>query len=155
MIISRPPSRVCSILIAFVNLHSASAVPFAELYHFANEHDPERPCWFADGVIPIAGTNLTALACRDGRDDADGYCFVDVWVPCSNWGKTPYAPPYVLPEFIGSGVPVAELPVPMLLHEAFDARTFPRLESNLQAFQGGIDRMRTEGEKLPNFFRIL
>ena len=133
-----------------------STAPFAELYHFANEHDPERPCWFADGSIPIAGMNLTALACRDGRDDADGYCFVDVWVPCSNWGKTPYAPPYVLPEFIGSGVPVAELPVPMLLHEAFDARTFPRLESNLQAFEGGmlkagawlngsIDRMRALG----------
>ena len=44
----------------------------------------------------------------------------------------------------------------MLLHEAFDARTFPRLESNLQAFEGGmlkagkwlngsIERMRTLG----------
>ena len=57
---------------------------------------------------------------------------------------------------IASGVPVGELPVPMLLHEAFDARTFPRLESNLRAFEGGmlkagawlnssIDRMRVLG----------
>jgi hypothetical protein len=133
-----------------------STVPFAQLYHFANQYDPDRPCWFADGSIPIAGMDLAALACRNGRDDADERCFMDVWVPCSNWGKTPYAPPYILPEFIGSGVPAAELPVPMLLHEAFDARTFPRLESNLQAFEGGmlkagawlngsIDRMRVLG----------
>jgi hypothetical protein len=44
----------------------------------------------------------------------------------------------------------------MLLHEAFDARTFPRLESNLQSFEGGmlkagaglngsIDKMRALG----------
>ena len=102
------------------------------------------------------GMNYSALGCRDGRVESDERCFMDVWVPCSNWGKTPYAPPYVLPEFIGSGVPAAELPVPMLLHEAFDARTFPRLESNLQAFEGGmlkagkwlngsIERMRALG----------
>ena len=39
---------------------------------------------------------------------------------------------------IYSGVAAADLPVPMLMHEAMDARTFPRLESNLQAFEGGM-----------------
>ena len=63
---------------------------------------------------------------------------MDVWVPQSNWGKTAYAPSYFTPERTTSGVSAVELPVPMLLHEAFDARTFPRLESNLQAFAGGM-----------------
>ena len=36
-----------------------------------------------------------------------------------------------------SGVPAAELPVPLVLHEAVDARTFPRLEANLLAYEGG------------------
>ena len=134
---------------------AAAQAVFVELYHFAKAFDPVRPCWFADGVEPTQ-LNFSALGCRDGQLDTDDLCFMDVFVPTSNWGKTPFAPPYVIPEHIGSGVPAAELPVPMLLHEAFDARTFPRLESNLQAFEGGmlkagkwlngsIERMRTLG----------
>lgn len=48
------------------------------------------------------------------------------------------------------------MPVPMLLHEAVDARTFPRLEASLQAYEGStikaeviysqsINRMQTLG----------
>ena len=51
-------------------------------------------------------------------------------VPQSGWSHSGGGP--------SSGVPVADLPVPMLLHEAMDARTFPRLLSNLEAFEGGM-----------------
>ena len=39
---------------------------------------------------------------------------------------------------ISSGVAVDELPVPMILHEAMDARTFPRLQESLDSYEGGI-----------------
>lgn len=63
---------------------------------------------------------------------------MDVWVPQSGWGHTGVTPPRDVQGGLGSGVAAAELPVPMLMHEAMDARTFPRLESNLQAFEGGL-----------------
>ena len=31
-----------------------------------------------------------------------------------------------------------KLPVPMVIHEAMDARTFPRLQESLQSFEGGL-----------------
>ena len=132
---------------------------FAELYHFANQHDPERPCWFGDGSTGVSGMNLTTLGCRDGQNAKDEGCFMDVWVPQSGWSHTAvkgfdrrFEPD------ISSGVDATELPVPMLLHEAMDARTFPRLQSNLESFQGpsamlkagmwynsSIERMRALG----------
>ena len=62
---------------------------------------------------------------------------------------------------IHSGVSVDALPVPMLLHEAMDARTFPRLQQSLQSFEGGIvdaravfqpsiDKMRALGVSTEN-----
>ena len=39
---------------------------------------------------------------------------------------------------VHTGLPATELPVPMMLHEAIDARTFPRIQSNLEAFEGGL-----------------
>lgn len=104
---------------------------FVELYRFANQHDPERPCWFGDGSTGVSGYNLTALSCRNGQDATDEHCFMDVWVPQSGWSHT------AVKDDISSGVDAAALPVPMLLHEAMDARTFPRLESNLLSFEGG------------------
>ena len=94
--------------------------------------------------------NLTGLSCRDGRVATDTACFMDVWVPQSVWSHTGATTD------ISSGVSAADLPVPMMLHEAMDARTFPRLESKWQAFEGGmlkasvwlnssIDRMRALG----------
>ena len=112
---------------------------FAELYRFAKAFDPDRPCWYGDGSTIAAGMNLSALGCRDGSDPTDGHCFMDVWVagsayvcgPTSSWrtlGATD----------IRTGVPVAEMPVPLILHEAVDARTFPRIKSTMQAFEGGL-----------------
>eukprot|EP01050_Picozoa_sp_SAG11_P014751 SAG11_NODE_1848_length_4170_cov_1.679931_4_plen_138_part_00 len=63
---------------------------------------------------------------------------MDVWVPQSGWSHT------AVKEDISSGVTATKLPVPMLLHEAMDARTFPRLESNLESF-GGPDKMLKAG----------
>ena len=117
---------------------------------FANEYDPDRPCWTSDGATGVGGMNLTGLSCRDGRVATDTSCFMDVWVPQSAWSHTGATTD------ISSGVSAADLPVPMMLHEAMDARTFPRLESKWQAFEGGmlkasvwlnssIDRMRALG----------
>ena len=39
---------------------------------------------------------------------------------------------------VHTGLPATELPVPMMLHEAIDARTFPRIQSNMEAFEGGL-----------------
>ena len=112
---------------------------FAELYRFAKEFDPERPCWFADGATIVPGMNLTALRCRDGSDVTDEHCFMDVWVAGSSFacGPTSSWRTYGA-EDIHTDLPVAELPVPLILHEAVDARTFPRIQSNIEAFEGGL-----------------
>ena len=110
---------------------------FVELYRFAKQHDPDRPCMWTEGAttLDIDTMNISALGCRNGSNASDFHCFSDVWTPDSVWSHSGGLDPT---KDIRSGVPAAELPVPMLLHEAMDARTFPRLEESLQSFDGGI-----------------
>ena len=106
---------------------------FVELYRYANAFDPERPCWWSDGVSGFD----PALSCRNGADASDKYCFADVLVTQSGWGHTQAG---IAVEH-GSGQTNWEaMPVPYVMHEAYDARTFPRLLSNLEAFSepGGL-----------------
>lgn len=72
---------------------------------------------------------------RNGSNASDFHCFQDVYIPDSVWahsgGSTPTTD-------ISSSVAADELPVPMILHEAMDARTFPRLQQSLDSYKGGI-----------------
>ena len=136
---SHHPSVFGWVLSNEVHWGGAGDSQFAELYRYAKQFDPARPCWFGDGSTIAAGMNLTALGCRDGADAEAEECFMDVWVcgsayvcgPTSSWrtlGATD----------IHTGVLARSLPVPMVLHEAVDARTFPRIQSNMAAFEGGL-----------------
>ena len=57
--------------IGFTADGAAAQAAFVEFYRFAKQHDPERPCWTSDGSTAVAGYNVSALACRGGRDTAD------------------------------------------------------------------------------------
>ena len=77
-----------------------------------------------------------ALSCRNGADSANKFCFADIMVTQSGWGHTNNPD-----EEHGSGLgPTwSDMPVPYVLHEAYDGRTFPRLLTNLEAYKvGGI-----------------
>ena len=107
---------------------------FVELYRFANSFDPERPCWFADGSFGV--TTDPGLRCRNGVDPDNKFCFCDVMVAQSYWSHTNAGTAVEK----GSGISpaaAAAMPVPYLMHEVYDARTFPRLEANLAAFHAG------------------
>ena len=103
---------------------------FVELYRYANQFDPTRPCWWSDGVSGMS----PGLSCRNGADSADKYCFADMMVAQSGWGHTNN------PDFergSGLGPTWSDMPVPYILHEAYDGRTFPRLLTNLEAYTVG------------------
>jgi hypothetical protein len=103
---------------------------FVELYRYANEFDPERPCWWSDGVSGLD----PGLSCRNGADAADKFCFADVMVSQSGWGHTTAG------AAVEHGSGIAEfstMPVPYIMHESYDARTFPRLLGNLAAYSEG------------------
>ena len=88
--------------------------------------------------------NISALSCRNGTNESDFHCFQDVYIPDSVWSHTGSDDGHtdVPMHDIISGVAVEELPVPMLLHEAFDSRTFPRLNESLQSYEGGLVDVR-------------
>ena len=115
---------------------------FVELYRYAKQHDPDRPCLWTEGAITldIASMDIPALACRNGTNESDFHCFQDVYIPDSVWSHTGSDDGHtdVPMHDIISGVAVEELPVPMLLHEAFDSRTFPRLNESMQSYEGGL-----------------
>ena len=81
----------------------STSAQFAELYRFANTHDPERPCWFSDGATSV-GLNVSTLVCRNGENSEDQGCFMDVWVPQSGWSHT------AVKGDMSSGVAAADLP---------------------------------------------
>ena len=117
---------------------------FASMYLVSKAFDPERPVWFSDGAdfsMPSAEA-LANLKCRadnvqpgDNTSCAAGSeclyqrCFQDVLVLQAGWSHVEAW--YGVDQ--GSGLPTS-LPVPSLLHEAVDARNFPRLEANAEAF---------------------
>lgn len=104
---------------------------FVELYRFANSFDPERPCWWSDGVSGLD----PGLSCRNGADASDKYCFADVLVSQSSWGHTTAGASVEK----GSGISDwNSMPVPYVMHESYDARTFPRLLGNRDAYAGGL-----------------
>jgi hypothetical protein len=103
---------------------------FVELYRYANQFDPTRPCWWSDGVSGMSA----GLSCRNGADSADKYCFADMMVAQSGWGHTQNVQ---IEHGSGLGPTWSEMPVPYILHEAYDGRTFPRLLTNLAAYEVG------------------
>ena len=140
---------------------------FVQLYRWAKSFDPERPCYYADGVtatglgttVPqILGPELTVetLACRNGANSSSAGCFTDVLVTQAGWGHAKYPPSWFNPLWQPAGPPgsrgppffwyspddgshlPADLPVPSIVHEAYDGRTFPRLETNRDSFTGSI-----------------
>ena len=142
---------------------------FVELYRYAKAFDPERPCYYADGVTQtglgttveeILGPELSVanLACRDGANASNAGCFADILVTQAGWGHTQYAPSWFSPLWRPAGPPGSHgppfwwyspddgsllppgLPVPSIIHEAYDGRTFPRLESNRDSFDGALVR---------------
>ena len=138
-----------------------------QLYRWAKSFDPERPCYYSDGVtatglgttVPqILGPELTVetLACRNGANSSSAGCFADVLVTQAGWGHAKYPPSWFNPLWQPAGPPgsrgppffwyspddgshlPADLPVPSIVHEAYDGRTFPRLETNRDSFTGSI-----------------
>ena len=104
---------------------------FVELYRYANDFDPERPCWWSDGVSGLD----PGLSCRNGANASDKFCFADVMVSQSGWGHTTTGAAVEH----GSGITDwKSMPVPYLMHESYDARTFPRLQNNLESYSGGL-----------------
>ena len=102
-----------------------------ELYRFANAFDSERPCWWSDGVSGLD----PGLSCRNGANASDKFCFADVMVSQSGWGHTTTGAAVEH----GSGITDPKsMPVPYVMHESYDARTFPRLQSNLESYSGGL-----------------
>ena len=140
---------------------------FVQLYRYAKFFDPERPCYFADGVTQtglgtsvqqILGAELSVanLACRDGANASNAGCFADLLSTQAGWAHTQYPPTWFNPLWAPAGSPgsvgppflwyspddgshlPADLPVPSIIHEAYDGRTFPRLEQNSDSFAGAI-----------------
>jgi hypothetical protein len=117
---------------------------FAYMYLTSKTFDPERPVWFSDGAdfsmpSPEGLSNLKCHAydvqpgdntsCAVGSECLYQRCFQDVLVAQAGWSHVQSW--YGVDK--GSGLP-ASLPVPSLLHEAVDARNFPRLEVNAESY---------------------
>lgn len=140
---------------------------FVELYRFAKAFDSERPCYYADGITAtglgtsvqeILGPELSManLACRDGVNVSNAGCFTDILVTQAAWGHTPYPPSWFNPLWRSAGPPGThgppywwfspddgsllppDLPVPSIVHEGYDGRTFPRLEQNRDSFASAL-----------------
>ena len=77
------------------------------------------------------------LSCRNGSDPNDPYCFMDVEVAQAYWAHSPNS--YGIEA--GTNYPNWKAaPVPYIIHEAYDGRTFPRLETTMEAFAGSATK---------------
>ena len=83
---------------------------------YAKAFDPERPCYYADGVTAtglgttakqILGPELSVegLACRDGVNTSNAGCFVDVLATQAGWGHTQYPATWFNPLWRADGPP--------------------------------------------------
>ena len=81
---SHHPSMFAYVLSNEIQFAGTVVAEFEQLYHFAKQHDPERPCWFGDGSTVTSGMNVTALGCRNGAEAGNEHCFMDVWVAASS-----------------------------------------------------------------------
>ena len=81
---------------------------FVQLYRYAKVFDPERPCYYADGVtaaglgtsVPqILGPELSvaSLACKNGANTSNAGCFADLLVTQAGWGHAKYPPSWFNP----------------------------------------------------------
>ena len=92
--------------IGFSNDGPLAQAAFVEMYRFAKQHDPERPCWTSDGSTGVGGYDVKALSCRNGQDPKDQNCFMDVWVLITQCASSSFFP------FLGGDTVSSAFPLP-------------------------------------------
>mmetsp|Transcript_104058 Transcript_104058/g.190592 ORF Transcript_104058/g.190592 Transcript_104058/m.190592 type:complete len:1211 (-) Transcript_104058:50-3682(-) len=130
---SHHPSVFAYVLSNEVIWDATNQVQFAELYRFAKDFDPDRPCWWSDGAVAtetITPDDIAHVGCKGGKNISNEFCFADILVTQSAWAHTPSS------SDAGSGLP-GNLSKPSLIHEGADQRAFPRLQEQTDALSDG------------------